>query len=465
MSSRSDRSPVDRFGRWIEPAIQSLLRRDLSGARLRLALTGLLLTAYWFGLATAADYPRVVSTEWLNRVVFPVNVVIDFITSFAAPQLLRHLIPLVGGVYLALRLAVSFLVDLQELGSQAIASRYLLAALFGIGHDRLRISQGDMQDLDQGSPLVKIGGPGYLDIMLGFAAVTEDRAGHPHVYGPQHRRFIRGFERLRDVVDLRDQLRQVASVRAMTADGIEVRARDVQMVFRVYGGEQERNLQAPYPYTEEAVRRLVYAQPVSDAGPRRWTGGLDRIVTEQVRTFVGSLRLDQMLAMRPENATSSTSQPSFHISRRKLTERFHTEEATRQLREAGLELIWVGVGTWEVGQGEGEADIGGALVEAWKMNQRLEASTSNTFAHRQKAVAKRSAILQPIAALVSSWSASNTVHPDRAGLALRTFYDSLMRQDPEALDQLERVDPPAPKLALAHLRQLADLHRLEDRSD
>lgn len=461
MSSRLDRSFPGRFIRWVEPSLQSLLRRDLRGARLRLVLFVLLLAAYWFGLATAADFPRIVSSEWLNQIIFPINVFIDFVTSFAAPQLLRHVIPIAGGLYLAFRLGASYLTDLHELESGSIAYRYLISALFGIGHDRLKISDGDLQNLNQSSPLLRLGGPGYLDIMLGFAAVTEDHAGHPNVYGPQRRRFIRGFERLRDIVDLRDQLRQVPSVRAMTADGIEIQARDVQMVFRVYGGEQERNLQAPYPYTDEAVRRLVYGQPVSDAGPRRWTSGLDQVVTEQVRTFVGSLRLDQMLAMRPGSSESTMSQPSFHISRRKLTERFHTEEAARRLREAGLELIWAGVGTWEVSRGEGATDIEDALVEAWKISKRLEASSTGTFAHRQQAVGKRRAILGPISALVTSWNTSDQVEPDRSSRALSTFYESLLQQE-SGPDDIEAGGPPVPELTLEHLKRFAERRGLSN---
>lgn len=422
------------FSGWVQPILQGVLGRDLNAARVRLGVSALLIAAYWFGLATAADFPRVLSSSWLSQMPFPLNVLADFVTSFFAPQLLRHVLPILGGLYLAIRLGSHYLADMHELKSLAIARRHLMAALFGIGHDTLVVSQGDIADLDHNSPLLRLGGPGYLNVHLGFAAVLEDISGLPKVYGPQGRRFMKGFERLRDVIDLRDQLRRVPELRAVTSDGVEISARDVQMVFRVFGGQQARSLESPYPYTDEAVRRLIYGQPVSDRGPRRWTEGLDRLVIEQIETFVSSLSFENLLALRPEAAQRRAAPEVFHISRRSLTERFHTSEVERGLQEQGLELIWVGVGTWEVRSGGSELSAGKALLDAWKTRQRLDLLAQPPYQQRQRARGRSEAILSPLQSIIKAWNAADGERPLRVRSALTGLHQTLAEIAPKSKD-------------------------------
>lgn len=441
---------------WFHLLIDGFLGRDLSSARLRLSVVALLVAAYWFGLAVAADFPRVLSPEWLAQLAFPLNVLADFLTSFTAPQLLRHVIPFLGGLYLAFRLGSHYLADMYELETLSLASRHLLASMFGFGQDTLVVSEGQLANLDHNSPLLRIGGPGFLNVHLGFAAVLEDSQGLPKVYGPQGRRTVEGFERLRDVIDLRDQLRRVPEVRAVTADGVEVCARDVQMVFRAYSGEQPRNLETPYPYTEEAIRRLVYGQPVSERGPRHWTAGLDRLVAEQVETFVSSLSFENLLALRPQTSRHGTAQETFHISRSKLTERFHTSETERRLREQGLELLWVGVGTWEVRTEESDASAGRALLDAWKTRQRLDLLATPAYQQRQKSIGRREATLATLQQVVKSWDSAGEGPRDRVWSTLSELHNAL--SDAAADPKVINDDPSRPEIA-ASLDYLGSITR------
>lgn len=409
----------------IQSLVEGFLGRDMGSARLRLSVVGLLVAAYWFGLAVAADFPRVLSPERLAQLAFPLNVLADFVTSFFAPQLLRHVMPILGGLYLAIRLGSHYLADMHELDSFALARRHMLASLFGFNNETLVISEGDVADLDHISPLLRMGGPGFLNVHLGFAVLLEDSRGLPKVYGPQGRRFVPGFERVRDVFDLRDQLRRVPGVQAVTADGVEIHARDVQMVFRVYGGEQARDLETPYPYTEDAIRLLGYGQAVSDRGPRRWTAGLDRLVVEQVETFASSLSFENLLALRPQTSQHHTVQETFQISRSKLTERFHTSETERRLREQGLELIWVGVGTWEVRKEESDASAGQALLDAWKIRQRLDLLATAAYQQRQRARGRRESTLAPLQQVVESWDSAGGGPQERVWSTLARLHGVL----------------------------------------
>lgn len=452
-----------------EALVGGLLGRDHRGARLRSILVGLSLGAYWLGLAFFADFPRVLPEPWLEGIVFPLNVVADLITSFFAPSVLLHLIPVAAALWLGQRLAAHYLTDLFELESPSIASNYLRASLFGLGYDTLNVAQGDSKLLDRRSPLLRIGGPGYLRVHLGYAVVMETADGKPRVYGPNQHKFIDGFERLRDVVDLRDQLRELDEVRAVTADGIEIRARDIKMMFRVYGGGEERSLQTPYPYTEGAIRRLVYGRAVTEAGMSNWTDELADLAAAEVRSFVGSLTLEAFLALQPEADSSQQGQPdsetgagTFHIPRRKLTERFHTEGARSRLEDHGLELDWVGVGTWEIGQqdGEGSVSIGKTIVTAWQNLQRSRLLQSPSYLDRQRERGYQDGARRPLESWIGVWQSDEFSGRHRCWALLQHIAHRLRGLAVELQGEEGLELPPDLDRALEHLDRLTERRQL-----
>ena len=346
----------------VRAVLDRLLNRSLSGAATRLLLVVIPVGLAWFLLTVLLDPAAAPTPAWVAALGFPFDLLASILTSLFAPRVVLHLLPVAGGAWLGMRLAARYVDQVYGLGSVSMAGRYLRSAVFGIGYDTLVIASGDAKHLDWTSTLLRIGGPGWLSVHLGFAAVFETLDGHPRVYGPTTRRFLPGFERLRDVVDLRDQLRRVDESRAVTRDGVEILARDAQMVFRVYGGNQPRNLANPYPYTDEAIRRLVYSQPVSATGQRKWSDALPGLVQRELTRFIGDLTLEGFLALQPVRLRLAPG--DLHIPRQALTERFRTDTLRQRLQDTGLELDWVGVGTWEVrGAGRIQAD---ELLSAWQ---------------------------------------------------------------------------------------------------
>ncbi len=326
------------------------LARDPAGAALRATTVTVLFLLFWFGLAWGLAPSPAPSPDWLSGLPFPIDAMGRVLVSLIMPAVLMHVAPVAAGLWLGYRLSAHYLADLFELEAYGMAARFVRSAALGSGYDLLTVASGDMNQLDWTSPVVRVGGPGRLAVHLGFAAVFETVEGHPRVYGPAASQSIGGFERLRDVIDLRDQMRPVEEIRSTTRDGVEVCARDVQMMFRVFGGGRPRGLKDPYPFTEEAIRRLVYAQTVGEHGLERWTDALPELIRAEISSFVSGLTLEEFLALQPAapDAGSHPHPMAFHIPRRRLTERFHTEELRRRLQQAGLELAWVGVGMWEV---------------------------------------------------------------------------------------------------------------------
>lgn len=450
-------------------ALSTLLRRDHRGARMRLVLVVVIVGAYWLVLGFMANFPRVLPGEWLNQLVFPLNVAADLISSLFAPEILLHLLPVAAALWFGQRLAGHYLADLFELESPSLAERYLRGAAFGLGYDTLNVAQGQVKLLNRNSPMLRIGGPGYLQVHLGYAAVMETADGLPRVYGPEKKRFIRGFERLRDVIDLRDQLKELDQVTAVTGDGIEVRARDVQMVFRVYGGGQERSLQVPYPYTEAAIRRLVYGRAVSEEGPLDWSDELAELAEDEIRSFVGDLTLEEFLALQPEagEPAAARSVTTFHIPRRKLTERFHTEEARARLREHGLELDWVGVGTWEIGTPDegGVVSIGKTIVGAWQNVQRARLLRSPSYLERQRSRGFQDGVHWPLEGWIATWESDGFNGRHRCWALLKKIHSTFegltenLRQEGEASLPMD-IDR-----ALDHLEQLTGPQQLGESGD
>lgn len=445
------------LGTALQYAADLFLNRGSSGAVLRWASFGLGILVYWFGLSFALAPSVSVLPAWLAGLPFPADALARVLASLFAPAAISHLIPVLGGTWLAYRLGSHYLADLFELESFGLASRYLRCAVWGLGYDSLAVSTGDLNQLDWTSPMVRVGGPGLLSVHLGFAAVFETAEGHPRVYGPSPRRFVQGFERLRDIVDLRDQMRPVEEIRATTRDGVEVCARDVQMMFRVYGGGRPRGLSDPYPFTDEAVRHLVYAQKVDEHGLERWADALPDLIRSEISSFVSGLTLEEFLALQPaaDDDARPSSPAAFHIPRRRLTERFHTDELRLRLQQAGLELAWVGVGTWEVAPVGRSTDssLAQTLASGWSNLQRLHRKAQekgpDATAARLEDEAER-----VLLALPEAWeSAVRRGSDPKVDLLqrIRTMLVDLC-QDPD--DQVSREEARSLEVVLEHLASL-----------
>ena len=466
MQKRRTSLPNDLSPGWLRNALSGLLARDAAGANRRLMLTGGIVLLYWLSLALVIEIPA--SAPWIasSTLPFPIDVLLDFARSLIAPAVIVHVLPMLAGLYLGLQAATHYLADLVELRPSSRASRYLTSSIFGLSYYALEVASGEPGELDDTNPLVRIGGPGFLTIHLGFAAVSETTNGTPRVYGPAKGRFIQGFERLRDIVDLRDQLGKVDEVRAVTRDGIEVFARDAQMMFRVYGAGLTRNLQSPYPYDENAVRHLVYGREVTTSGPRVWSQVLAELVSDEIRTFVAGLTIEEFLALQPRvmleegrgDARDGGSQ-SIHIPRRHLTERFHTPDARQRLQARGWELAWVGVGTWDMRDPHSlsplEAGPGETIVTTWRDMQRARLYRRPEYLQRQRNFAYQSYTGRIFREFVGIWESEEGDYPTRCWLLLAAGFLRHLQAMQRSLSGSPQAQIPLDfQAALEHVRAM-----------
>lgn len=467
MSQDTHVQPHLGFVSVINSFINLLLSRHKTGAIIRLLLVSTSFIVYWFILIVVMDFPGEVPFEWQVRLHPLVYVIVSVILPFFHPQVLLHLLPVLVAFLTGLFMGALYLSDLFELDSFWIAASYLLNALLGLGSSTLVIDKGDIREFETDSlsnPTLRIGGPGYIMVHLGFAAVFETEDGLPRVYGPPSkdqetkRTFIEGFERLRNVIDLRDQLGKVDEVQAVTRDGIEVYARDAQMLFRVHGGGQKRSLQNPYPYTETGIRRLVYGQAVQQEGQLKWEEVLPEIVRREIRQFIARHTIEEFLALQPsslleegEATLELVNQNQEHgaiiqIPRRQLTEHFHTDQLKQRLDDQGLDLAWVGVGTWEVRDDQipsSQDDSGPAktLTATWRDLQRANLYKSTDYQARQHDRRLREYNAEVIQEIIRTWKHGEFPRSYRCFEILNSFRH-LLFQMLHRLEGEQDLNPP-----------------------
>jgi hypothetical protein len=396
-----------------------LLDRSRQGGWLRLGFSISGIAVLWFVIVLSQNFPPVLSETAFAAIPFPLNILVDFLASFLAPSVLAFILPVWVGIWIGYRQGVAYLTDLFELENPGMAAKYLLAALFGLSYSKLTVDTGNYDELDQGNWLLRIGGPGFLDVHLGFAAVVETIDGRPVVYGTGDKHFLSGFETVRDVVDLRDQIRREDEVLAETKDGVEVYARDVQIVFRVHSGGQVRSLTNPFPYSPTAIRHLVYSTAVTEKGPSKWDDALPGRVKAVIRNFVSRLTIQEFIALQPElkilqeDAYQPDSDPSDahseggDVARRRLTGYFWNPETLEHLKQVGLDLVWVGVGAWEVrDESYSEALKRGpreTLIDTWRNVQKVQVQNEPAYLQRKQQNSREQTLARLYESLITEW--------------------------------------------------------------
>lgn len=360
----------------------------------------------------------------------------------------RHVLMVALGIWLGFKAAGHYTTRLNNLYDDRLGEHFLLQTALANPLNVIDIKDAQVPFYQQRLPVFRIGGPGRVRVHLENVAVFEDVGGRDMILEPTvtrepdwfrmylvagvtfvlafavaisigytpliiitllygfyqalrftfFRDFIRAeggarrlyrYDRLRSIIDLRDQ-QEKFDVRGRSRDGVPLEARDVQVVYRVNRNGQQPSLKVPYPFSAEAVRRLVYHQ-----GHGAWQTAMAVAIQAEFRDFLGSHTLEQFLAMieAPDSLRSNGGLDSTRlagtrrsapnqsgrdsgeqkrnqfVSRNMLTERFYQANiGFSPIR--GIELEWIGVGTW----GGPVERLSGQHQEAWRITRQNEIS-------------------------------------------------------------------------------------------
>jgi regulator of protease activity HflC (stomatin/prohibitin superfamily) len=295
---------------------------------------------------------------------FPGPVV--FALSLVHPQTLRHALPPLAGFTLALGMAANYVRDLFELADLETGQRYLNSAMFGSGYPAINIRGNGFEQAEKEwgmgnrrtemdtNPIPKIGGPGYVNVSPGSVALFEHVGGPSKVAGAGWH-FIRRFETLREVVDLRDQFRERAEVKAVTKDGIEVTVQNVQVSFRVRTSNRPRTQKEAFPFSISAVKRIAYGKTVSAKGPSNWADSVPNAVVGTIRNYISRNLLDDLISRREGEPGKDDQDP-----RTKIKALFNHKDTRKRFADMGVELLWVSLGHIKTPQ-----DVMDERINAW----------------------------------------------------------------------------------------------------
>ena len=313
------------------------------------------------------------------------------------PRILQYLPIFLAPFFIALQSAAIYLADVFELEDVSVARQFINAVALSGSNETLRIKHGEIAEEHMETPAYLIGGPGKVVVELDSVALFERADGTPHVIGPTGNKpggkeSLEGFERFREAIDirdhhveLRDQDEKSKAVKSRSRDGIPIKATDVRLMFSIYRGKNPQpSAEIPYPFDEEAIKHIVY-KATSRVTPHlinpstfefSWIqkiiglirGRLGRFMSEHnLSEYLASIGIPELekvkqredkISQQMKELTQSEDDlsgqreakpaPDFQ-ARYKIKDLFaqFAEDFSNQTRSNGVELQWIGVGTWE----------------------------------------------------------------------------------------------------------------------
>lgn len=242
-------------------------------------------------------------------------------------RVLRHLIPVATGGYLAYRAVVGLVKTLYELPDDDNATRFLarLRAASPAGIPPVTLKSSTLAADRAKSVLLRVGGPGMVKVSAGDVVVTEFNGRFQQIL-PAGTHKLGRFETIHSVLDLRLQDRSVKDITLLTRDGVELMA-DLTINFRIQRGS-DPTPETPFPFAPEAVRRAAYHMRVQSDIVDTWQTHPPKMAQQTLYAVVAELNLDDILEPDTENE-----EPYFTINNR-LQTRLRPE-----LANLGLELV------------------------------------------------------------------------------------------------------------------------------
>jgi len=359
------------------------------------------------------------------------NYITEFIIfaweALTDPRTLQYLPIMLASFFIAQHSAALYLADIFEISDISVARSFIMEVALSGSDDTIRITKGDVLEEHRSSPNYLIGGPGKVLVDLDSVALFEKPDGTPHVIGPTGKErggkaTLEGFERFRQAidirdhyVDLRDQDDKSPSVKGRSLDGIPITATDVRLMFSVHRNGKKTSAEEPYPFGPKAIEKLVYSagskvtpdQANPSAFEFSWINNMIGLIRGKLGGFMSERKLTVYLAsigqpefekakkreedliLREKQLTPSADEavkgkeikpPPEFMPRYKITNLFaqFAEEFTKSARERGVELHWIGVGTWKT-----PLDVvPDKHLEAWRLSQE------NLFKGSDEAVGK-----------------------------------------------------------------------------
>ncbi len=152
----------------------------------------------WFGIFAVLSFVSMLISY--NQFNTPIQKVAMFVLSIA------KYIPLLMVIYSTAKTkAAQYLDDIYELQDVNLAENFIEEVAFGGSLHLITIHEGKVSEKDERSPIILIGGPGYIKVNLGSAALLEQIDGSSRViYASKEAWKLNRFERIREIGEFDD---------------------------------------------------------------------------------------------------------------------------------------------------------------------------------------------------------------------------------------------------------------------
>ena len=315
--------------------------------------------------------------------VYTSLLLVELIIRLFSPAVFRHVLPFVVPFFIAIRIATLYLTDIFELKHERIAYKFLRQTAFAFSYHTLTIENGRVAKDDEQSPLLLIGGPGHVHAKLENVAIFEKPNGQVHVIGQKpgekkRSNLIDGFERLREVIDLRTQTTQANElvVEGRTRDGIRIVAQNVRLEFNVLRDSADASLAAtnPYSYKEDAIQSLVFKRSLNVP----WPAVMKGMVRRNLQEFIAEHELSEFLAVSDLPGVTNPGSLLTFVPRQEITDLFLSTRFSAIAARMGLQLNWIDVGTWVATSST--SLVTQKHLDAWKITCENETRRKNIVA-------------------------------------------------------------------------------------
>lgn len=237
-----------------------------------------------------------------DRLYFFSRAFVEALFLFFSPRVFSHILALLIPLWLAIQIASLYLDDIFELHNTRQAALYLFRAAFAFPNFKtIQIKDGHLSPADRNTMAVKIGGPAYAQVHLENAAVFEPPFTPPLVIGPTNNFpgrvfFMPGFTRIRQVVDLRDQVIPISEVTARTRDGIRIKLKNIRLLYSIRRSPTPPQQTGAYPFSLAAVLTLVYTQAGSGSESSVLPRAIIGLVSSELVNFISQYTLADLLS-------------------------------------------------------------------------------------------------------------------------------------------------------------------------
>jgi hypothetical protein len=286
------------------------------------------LLAHFMERASVDGFLGMLSESWSEESL-PWPIV--FLMQMFHWRVLRHLLPIAAGAYLAYRAVVGLVKTLYELPQDDDAGQFLgrlrSASTGSIAPVTL---QSGMTASDRaGSIILRVGGPGTVKVGVSDVAVTELNGRFQRILAAGSHKIGR-FETIHSVLDLRRQDRSATDILLITKDGVELKA-DLSLSFRLKQGSAPTR-EKPFPFVPAAVYDAAYFMRVRAEGVDSWQTAPINQAKQFLYNIVAQYNLDEIL----EPATANT-EPYLTITKELQ------DKLTPELAKMGLDLGTVAI--------------------------------------------------------------------------------------------------------------------------